>query len=140
MEILLTILRQNDVITVTKLHDYYCELTLSCTNCQNGLKCQITDVAVRIAPPPHSSISRSTDERVGEADGHSVAPYNRSEMADHTKHRGHCARNCSHRAMRKSSIRIEQSEQTETLVNKPSEEADGAYGMWRNLMRTAEML
>ncbi|KAF5401844.1 hypothetical protein PHET_03382, partial [Paragonimus heterotremus] len=95
---------------------------------------------VRIAPHPPSSINRSTDEQLGETDGHSVAPHNYSEMAGCMKRRGHCPRNCSHRAMRKSPIRMEQSGQTEASVNKPSEDADGAYGMWRNLMRMAEML
>ncbi|KAF5397953.1 hypothetical protein PHET_07993 [Paragonimus heterotremus] len=97
-------------------------------------------VASPIAPPPPSSINRSIDKQLGETDGHSVAPYNRSEMATHTKHRGHCPRNSSHRSMCKSMSRTEQIRQTEAPVNKHLENADGAYRVWRNLMWTVGML
>ncbi|KAF7235975.1 hypothetical protein EG68_11108, partial [Paragonimus skrjabini miyazakii] len=97
-------------------------------------------IAVRIAPPPLSSTNRPIDEQLGETDGYSVAPYNHSEIAGCKKHRAHCSRNCSHRTMRKSQMRTEQSGQTNALVKKHSEDANGSYGMWRNLLRTVDML
>ncbi|KAF7261118.1 hypothetical protein EG68_01698 [Paragonimus skrjabini miyazakii] len=105
-----------------------------------GLFLFVAVTAARIASPPPSSTNRSIDEQLGETDGHSFAPYNHSEIAGRTKHRGHCPRNCSHRTMRKSQMRTKQSGQTNAFVKKHSEDADRSHGMWSNLMRTVDML
>ncbi|KAA3671608.1 uncharacterized protein DEA37_0011533 [Paragonimus westermani] len=105
-----------------------------------GLFLLVSVAAVRIAPPLSSSTNRSLDEQVWETDVHSNAPCDHSEMAGCTKHRGHCPRNCSHRAVRNSLIRTEQPRRTDAPENKPLEDAERAYGMWTNLMQTVGAL
>ncbi|KAF8566907.1 hypothetical protein P879_10077 [Paragonimus westermani] len=105
-----------------------------------GLFLLVAVAAVRIAPPLSSPTNRSIDEHVWETDVHSDAPYGHFEMGGCTKHRGHCPHNCSHRAMRNSSIRTEQPRRTDAIENKPLEDTERAYGMWTNLMQTVGAL